>query len=258
MGSYNSQYQSYYSALQRGRRNGRNYSKGTSKAFDKNFFVKRMLQELIGVLCLFFVVLICKAVKVQQTTEFYDYCKKMVVYNYDYKALFDSAKKVNINELNDTIENYIDKLKSQITGEKTIKEKVYSEFEPPLQGKTVSGFGSRTNAISGKGEVHDGIDFNVPEGTEVRSCSSGTVKYTGEDKTLGKYIIIDHGMGIETKYASLKEIKVKKDDKIKEGDVVALSGGSGESSSPHLHFELLYMGECKNPEEYIKLEAIQE
>lgn len=260
MGSYNSQYQSYYSTLQRGNRN-RQYgnrvpSKGNARTLNKNFLVRRLFQELIGVLCLFLIVLICKIVKTPQTIQFYGYCKNVVSYNYDYKSLYQSVRNVNINELSSSIEDYIDKLKSDITGEKTIKEKVISEFIPPLNGKIISAFGNRVNPVTKKSEFHYGVDIEAAVGTEVKSCSGGYVKFIGEDDTLGKYVLIDHGIGIETKYADLKEIKVKKDDKVKEGDTIALSGNGGESASPQLHFELLYMGESKNPEEYIRLTYI--
>lgn len=70
---------------------------------------------------------------------------------------------------------------------------------------------------------------------------------------MGNYILIDHGDGIETKYGHLKEIKVKKGDVVKAGSIIALSGNTGKSTAPHLHFEFLYMGENKDPKEFIAI-----
>lgn len=65
--------------------------------------------------------------------------------------------------------------------------------------------------------------------------------------------MIDHGEGIETKYGHLNLLSVKKGIEVKKGEVIGKSGNTGKSTGPHLHFELLYMGESKNPEDYIAI-----
>ncbi|RHW66771.1 M23 family peptidase, partial [Clostridium botulinum] len=94
------------------------------------------------------------------------------------------------------------------------------------------------------------IDIDAKENTEVLASFGGTVKECGEDKELGKYILLDHGQGIETKYAHLNKIKVKKGEEVKKGKDIAESGNTGKSTGAHLHFEIIYMGENKNPQDY--------
>jgi murein DD-endopeptidase MepM/ murein hydrolase activator NlpD len=260
MGSYNSQYQSYYASLLKSRRNNP-YNRGTSASkssepFDKNRLMKRMLRELIGVFCLIIIVLACKIIKTPQTISVYNYCKEIVSYNYDYKAAFENLKSVNLQELSGKIQDYIENVKSGITGEETIKEKIGREFSAPLQGNIISGYGTRIDPVTNNNTFHYGVDIDAAEGTEVLSCNAGVVKFIGEDDILGKYIVIDHGIGVETKYANLKEITVENGMAVDDGEVIAFSGSSPEENIPQLHFELLYMGENKNPEEYIRLTYI--
>ncbi|MDP4087646.1 MAG: M23 family metallopeptidase [Bacillota bacterium] len=255
MGSYNSQYQSYYASIQkagRGRQHTGRLSGGNkTRTLNKNLLMRRVLQELIGVFSLFLIVLICKAINTPQTLGFYNYCKNTVKYSFDYKALYYNVKDLDIDKLSSEVEDYIDKLKSGITGGKTIKETVSGEFNLPASGKIIKSYGDKSNSGDGENSFHYGVDISVPEGTEIKSCSTGAVKLIGEDEVTGKFILIDHGMGIETKYACLKDIRVNKNDEVKRGEVIALSGSSPESASTHLHFELMYMGENENPEEYI-------
>lgn len=87
---------------------------------------------------------------------------------------------------------------------------------------------------------HTGVDFTVPTGTKVVSAMSGTVLETGSvtwGPSYGISVIIDHGQGIRAIYAHLSALKVKKGDKVEEGELIGLSGNSGNSTGPHLHFE---------------------
>lgn len=85
---------------------------------------------------------------------------------------------------------------------------------------------------------HDGVDIAMPEGTSIRAAADGTVLYTGVRAGYGNTVEIDHCGKYVTRYAHLKEYKVKKDDKVTKEQVVALSGNTGHSTGPHLHFEI--------------------
>jgi murein DD-endopeptidase MepM/ murein hydrolase activator NlpD len=98
---------------------------------------------------------------------------------------------------------------------------------------------------------HQGIDFATPIGTPVRSPADGLVKDIYEDRYLGLVLVLSHGSKYETLYGHLKEILVKKGQIVKKGDVVALTGNSGISSGPHLHYEIKYLGINMNPENYL-------
>jgi murein DD-endopeptidase MepM/ murein hydrolase activator NlpD len=88
---------------------------------------------------------------------------------------------------------------------------------------------------------HTGVDFSVPTGTKVVSAMEGTVLEAGVNVSWGPSygisVIIDHGQGIRAIYAHLSALKVKKGDKVEEGELIGLSGNSGNSTGPHLHFE---------------------
>jgi murein DD-endopeptidase MepM/ murein hydrolase activator NlpD len=264
MGSYNSQYESYYSKIANSRKNPNSYSSyyNVSSSRSKNgtggnYLMRRLLRELTGVLCLFLLVILCKIIITPQTMVVYNYSKQIVNKNYDYIALLNNIKSTKYEVIQENIESYIDNLRTKITGGKTIKEKIRESFMPPVDGAVTTNYGNRSNLISGKKEFHQGVDINAPEGSEVKASFGGKVKDCGEDEVLGKYILINHGSGIETRYGNLMEIKVNKDANIKKGDIIAKSGAAEKSMEPHIHFEVLYMGQTRNPLEYIEFSTIE-
>ena len=106
---------------------------------------------------------------------------------------------------------------------------------------------------------HHGVDYLVPEGTAVFATADGTVKSLSEKNTShGKAVTISHGNGYETSYSHLLDIRVKKGQKVKRGDIIALSGNSGLSFAPHLHYEVIYNDTRVDPVHYFFLELTPE
>lgn len=106
---------------------------------------------------------------------------------------------------------------------------------------------------------HHGVDYLVPEGTAVFATADGTVKSLSEkNSSHGKSIVISHGNGYETSYSHLLDIRVKKGQTVKRGDIIALSGNSGLSFVPHLHYEVLYRDTRVDPVHYFFLELSPE
>ncbi|MFN3670631.1 MAG: peptidoglycan DD-metalloendopeptidase family protein [Bosea sp. (in: a-proteobacteria)] len=106
-----------------------------------------------------------------------------------------------------------------------------ADFRWPARGRVIAGF-------SGKGG-NEGINIAVPEGTPVKAAEGGTVAYAGSElKGYGNLVLIRHPNGYVSAYAHNGELKVKRGDAVKRGQVVASSGQSGNVSSPQLHFEL--------------------
>lgn len=102
---------------------------------------------------------------------------------------------------------------------------------------------------------HHGVDYLIPEGTAVFATADGVVKSLSEKNTShGKAITIDHGNGYETSYSHLLDIRVKKGQKVKRGDIIALSGNSGLSFAPHLHYEVIFNDTRVDPVHYFFLE----
>lgn len=107
--------------------------------------------------------------------------------------------------------------------------------------------------------IHEGIDYTVPIGTEVYATGDGTVALVETTpRGEGTRIIIDHGFGYTTKYAHLSNVFIKKGQKVKRGQVIALSGDSGASIWPHLHYEVQKNGKIHNPVNYFFAELSPE
>lgn len=112
------------------------------------------------------------------------------------------------------------------------KQVSVAQFVWPAQGKVVSAYGANVN-----GSANDGITITLPEGTRVQSAADGTVVYAGNDlKAYGNLLIVRHADGWITSYANTSKIMVQKGDSVKQGQVIALSGSTGEAAQPQLHF----------------------
>jgi len=101
--------------------------------------------------------------------------------------------------------------------------------------------------ILGTPAWHHGQDFSAPYGTEVYATGAGKIKITGWDRGLGNFIIIEHGYGYETIYGHLSSINIKKESKVKRGDLIGLTGSTGYSTGPHLHYQINLYGKYQNP-----------
>ncbi|HSH66346.1 MAG TPA: M23 family metallopeptidase [Bacteroidia bacterium] len=107
----------------------------------------------------------------------------------------------------------------------------------PVAAKITSKFGHRIDPKTGKpNEFHNGIDLAVPSGTPIKSPMNGVVDAINSGGPGGNELIVKHSNGFKTGYAHLTKTMVKKGDKIQQGQVIALSGNTGKSTGPHLHF----------------------
>jgi murein DD-endopeptidase MepM/ murein hydrolase activator NlpD len=114
-----------------------------------------------------------------------------------------------------------------------------------------SRYGMRRDPFTGKQAFHRGLDFSVPVGTPVRATAAGVVRTVEKQRGLGRLVKIDHGGNVMTVYAHLHEARVARGDRVARGQVVALSGNSGRSTAPHLHYEVRLGGRTVNPLTYI-------
>ena len=104
-------------------------------------------------------------------------------------------------------------------------------------------------------QSHQGIDYTLPEGESIFATADGVVKdVLGKTSTSGITVVIDHGNGYTTSYSHLQKAKVKRRQKVRRGDIIALSGNSGLSLSPHLHYEVRYEGMRVDPTHYFFME----
>jgi murein DD-endopeptidase MepM/ murein hydrolase activator NlpD len=118
----------------------------------------------------------------------------------------------------------------------------------PVEGTLTSGFGYRW------GRMHEGIDISVPEGTPIRAAADGTVilmQSEYESGGYGNYTCIDHGGGLSTCYAHQSSFATSVGASVSQGDVIGLSGNTGHSTGPHLHFEVRINGAPTDPLGYL-------
>ena len=121
----------------------------------------------------------------------------------------------------------------------------------PVYGRVSSGFGGRTSPKAGASTNHKGIDIAVATGTSVMATSGGTVTQAGWQSGYGYVVYIDHGNGVTSRYGHLSKILVKVGQTVSQGDVIARSGNTGNSTGPHLHFEIRVNGTAVNPYNYL-------
>ncbi len=120
----------------------------------------------------------------------------------------------------------------------------------PINGaKLTSGFGKRMHPVLGYSKMHTGVDFGAPVGTPVYCAGDGVIARASVMGGYGNVVDIEHGGGWMTRYAHLSKFKqgLKVGDKVKQGQTIALSGNTGRSTGPHLHFEIRLNGEAINP-----------
>ena len=116
-----------------------------------------------------------------------------------------------------------------------------------------SGFLTRGQVGPGDpGESHVGIDLAVPEGTPVRAAGGATVQEAGADADYGQFVLLRHPDGYETMYGHASRLLVREGDQVRAGQVIALSGSSGRSTAPHLHFEVRRGGRSIDPLALVK------
>ena len=101
------------------------------------------------------------------------------------------------------------------------------------------------------GKRHDGLDLVVPEGTTVRSTAFGAVSFAGTDPTYGQMIVVHNNDSIETVYGHNSQLLVQVGDTIFAGQQIALSGNTGKSSAPHVHYEIRIHGTPVNPIQFV-------
>ena len=121
----------------------------------------------------------------------------------------------------------------------------------PLAGILRSSFGARTDPFSGEGAFHKGIDLQAATGTPVHVTADGVVESAGWHGGYGKLVIVDHGNGMQTYYAHLSRCLVMPGQEVRRGEMIALSGGTGHATGPHLHYEVHLAGTPVNPYRYL-------
>ena len=148
-------------------------------------------------------------------------------------------------------------LKEEITYEAVPKivergTKIPPTYIKPISGgRQTSGFGRRKAPTRGASSYHKGIDWATPVGTAVMASSAGTVAKAGWGSGYGYVVYINHADGRQTRYGHLSKVLVSPGQTVAQGQKIALSGNTGVSTGPHVHFEILINGSQVNPLNYM-------
>ncbi len=158
------------------------------------------------------------------------------------------------NAINDIEKGYASEIGQVKIDIEELSEYLSDKFRWPLyqnQSYYISSyFGNRNGPFAGK-EHHNGVDIVVPKGTSILASAGGVVTRSEYAPVFGNVVVITHGNGLQTLYCHCNKRLVSVGDKVKQGDVIAKVGSTGNSTGPHLHFAFILNGSYVNPEKYI-------
>ena len=212
------------------------------------FINKKSHKSAFVCIAVFMVTMIMILTFYQLAVEIYAY--GFITKNNDYRVKESTAKVLTLKENHKVINkkniNVNGKIKS-INKNDTKNVNNFVLKKPVKGGITTSGFGDTISRTAS----HNGHDWAVNIGTKVRAAAEGVVELAYFSESYGYNILINHNNGFKTRYAHLSEVKVSKGEKVEQSQVIALSGSTGFSTGPHLHFEVVKDGKRVNPIEYV-------
>lgn len=178
------------------------------------------------------------------------YLKYLMTKEVNYKPVFQKVVDLGLRSKNFDWPSIDDSYNSPVVT--VVSNNQRELMSLPISGKTIRQFGWIKSEIDSAPRFHEGIDISAPEGKPVKAALDGVVTKVGNDKVLGKYIIIDHGKSLKTLYAQLSTIDVKAKEKVREGQSIGQVGQTGVAKTPHLHFEVREGDKLVNPIDKLK------
>tara|TARA_B100001250_G_scaffold402088_1_gene414756 strand:- start:754 stop:1683 length:930 start_codon:yes stop_codon:yes gene_type:complete len=178
------------------------------------------------------------------------------------KLLIDNLAPAVVKELS-VLELDLEKISREVNLELSSYNSIYNKVKTDIDriksipsirpvdgGYLNSGYGYRKDPIDGARRFHQGQDITVKTGTPVYAPADGVVKRAYYVGGFGNHIKLNHDHGYTTVFAHLSKMKVKHGQKVKRGDIIGLTGNTGRSTAPHLHYEIHYYGTAQNPLDY--------
>jgi len=162
---------------------------------------------------------------------------------------FQAALQAMSDEI-DHRSDYMNVVETKLMGFK-LQSKLSPTIQPVNIAYNASGFGWRSDPITGRSAFHEGIDFSGPTGTPIVAAAGGVVVAAEYHAQFGNMIEIDHGGDIMTRYAHASKVHVKLGDIVKRGQRIADIGSTGRSTGAHLHFEVHVKGVPQNPHKFL-------
>ena len=172
----------------------------------------------------------------------------------DAYGLTEEQLKQKIDELMMEVEHRDDRLGmlESLLVQQRMRKNTLPSGKPVGQGFHSSGYGWRVDPFSGKMAFHEGLDFMASMGSPIYAAATGIVKFASHTPDYGNLVKIDHGAGLETRYAHASSLLVKVGERVKKGQLIGKVGSTGRSTGAHLHFEVRLKGTTLNPRKYLQ------
>ena len=203
----------------------------------------------------------------QQFTELNATISALKKAEYEFKRLFSLGSREKVLENVDTsdsgsidMETLKQQIRETIVSVGEIREYLKIERDVyiatpkgfPVRGDISSPYGHRQHPRSGRADFHSGIDISTSPGNSVKATADGIVSFAGWSGGSGNLVVLEHGHGFSTFYAHNRKLNVRVGEKVKRGDVIANAGSTGNSTGPHVHYEIWKDGKPVNPRTYLK------
>lgn len=147
-------------------------------------------------------------------------------------------------------DDYLSSIEAKILQKSVLKD-MLPNSSPVDAAFNSSSYGWRADPFNGKEAFHEGLDFSANTGTAIRAAADGIVSSAERTPDYGNIVKINHGSGLETRYAHASKLLVKTGERVVKGQVVAQVGSTGRSTGPHLHYEIRLNGNALDPRKYL-------
>ena len=156
-----------------------------------------------------------------------------------------------LTEAVDIRDDYLSSLEAKILQKSVLKD-MLPNSSPVDAAFNSSSYGWRIDPFNGDKAFHEGLDFTANMGTAIKAAADGIITTAEQTPDYGKIVKINHGSGLETRYAHASKLLVKPGERVVKGQIVAQVGSTGRSTGPHLHYEIRLNGNSLDPRRYLQ------
>ncbi len=148
-------------------------------------------------------------------------------------------------------DDYMSSVEADVLHNSVLKD-MLPNSKPISAAYKSSSFGWRIDPFRGTKAFHEGLDFTARTGTPIRAAADGIVTRASKTAAYGNLVKLNHGAGLETRYAHASKLLVKAGERVVKGQKIALVGSTGRSTGPHLHYEIRLNGHALDPRKYLR------